>query len=67
MIQTLLNIKKNVKNILIPSEEHKIRVYPMDYEEFLWATGGNPNVLNMAYKLEGTMDYKQMIVGDDDV
>ena len=47
---SLISIKKNVKNILIPSEEHKIRVYPMDYEEFLWATGGNPNVLNMAYK-----------------
>ena len=45
---SLISIKKNVKNILIPSEEHKIRVYPMDYEEFLWATGGNPNVLNMA-------------------
>jgi len=47
---SLISIKKNVKNILIPSEEHKIRVYPMDYEEFLWATGGNPNVLAMAYK-----------------
>ena len=47
---SLISIKKNVKNILIPSEEHKIRVYPMDYEEFLWATGGNPNILNMAYK-----------------
>ena len=47
---SLISIKKNVKNILIPSEEHKISVYPMDYEEFLWATGGNPNVLNMAYK-----------------
>ena len=47
---SLISIKKNVKNILIPSEEHKIRVYPMDYEEFLWATGGNPNVLDMAYK-----------------
>ena len=47
---SLISIKKNVKNILIPSEEHKIRVYPMDYEEFLWATGGNPNVLNMAYR-----------------
>ena len=35
---------------MIPSEEHKIRVYPMDYEEFLWAIGGNPNILNMAYK-----------------
>ncbi|MBR3761759.1 MAG: ATP-binding protein [Lachnospiraceae bacterium] len=47
---SLISIKKNVKDILIPSEEHKIHVYPMDYEEFLWATGGNPNVLNMAYK-----------------
>lgn len=47
---SLISIKKNVKDILIPSEEHKIRVYPMDYEEFIWATGGNANVLAMAYK-----------------
>lgn len=47
---SLISIKKNVKDILIPSEEHKINVYPMDYEEFLWATGGNPNVINLAYK-----------------
>ena len=47
---SLISIKKNVKDILIPSEEHKIHVYPMDYEEFMWATGGNPNLINMAYK-----------------
>ena len=47
---SLISIKKNVKNILIPSEEHKIHVYPMDYEEFLWATGGNVNILDVAYK-----------------
>ena len=47
---SLISIKKNVKDILIPSEEHKIYVYPMDYEEFLWATGGNPNVIDTAYK-----------------
>ena len=47
---SLISIKKNVKDILIPSEEHKIHVYPMDYEEFLWATGGNPNILDKAYK-----------------
>lgn len=35
---------------MIPSEEHKIQVYPMDYEEFLWATGGNPEVIDVAYK-----------------
>lgn len=36
---SLISIKKNVKNILIPSEEDKINMYPMDYEEFLWALG----------------------------
>lgn len=35
---SLISIKKNVKNIVIPSEEIKIDVHPMDYEEFLWAT-----------------------------
>ena len=33
----LLSIKKNTKDILIPSEEHKISMYPMDFEEFLMA------------------------------
>ena len=36
---SLISIKKNVKDILIPSEERKLNMYPMDYEEFLWATG----------------------------
>ena len=35
---SLISIKKNVNKIVIPSEEHKIPVYPMDYEEFMWAT-----------------------------
>lgn len=35
---SLLSIKKNTKDILIPSEEHKISMHPMDFEEFLWAT-----------------------------
>ena len=34
---SLLSIKKNTKDILIPSEEHKISMYPMDFEEFVWA------------------------------
>lgn len=34
---SLLSIKKNTKDILIPSEEHKISMYPMDFEEFLWS------------------------------
>ncbi len=36
---SLVSIKKNVQNILIPSEERKITMHPMDYEEFLWALG----------------------------
>ena len=35
---SLISIKKNVKDIVIPSEELKIPMYPMDYEEFMWAT-----------------------------
>ena len=36
---SLISIKKNVKDILIPSEEDSIEMVPMDYEEFLWAMG----------------------------
>ena len=36
---SLISIRKNVKDILIPSEEIKLKLYPLDYEEFLWASG----------------------------
>jgi len=36
---SLISIQKNVENIVIPSEERHIKMYPMDFEEFLWATG----------------------------
>lgn len=36
---SLMSIKKNVKDIIIPSEETHIFMYPMDFEEFLWALG----------------------------
>ena len=38
---SLISIKKNVKDILIPSEEMKILVYPMDYEELCDVTGNS--------------------------
>lgn len=38
---SLISIKKNVTDILIPSEEHKIKMNPMDFEEFLWAMGND--------------------------
>lgn len=36
---SLVSIKKNTKDILIPSEEDQVNMYPMDLEEFMWAMG----------------------------
>lgn len=36
---SLISIKKNVKDIMLPSEEHAVNMYPMDFEESLWAIG----------------------------
>ena len=36
---SLVSINKNVKDIMIPSEERRIEMHPMDFEEFLWAMG----------------------------
>lgn len=36
---SLIRIRKTSKEILIPSEEDRIRMFPMDFEEFLWAQG----------------------------
>ena len=47
---SLISIKKNVKDILIPSEEMKIEVYPMDYEEFCDATGSNYGLLRQIHE-----------------
>lgn len=38
---SLLSIKKNVQNILIPSEESRMILHPMDFDEFRWAIGDN--------------------------
>lgn len=46
---SLISIKKNVQDILIPSEEMKIQIYPMDYEEFCDATGNNYELLHQIY------------------
>lgn len=41
---SLISIKKNTKSITIPSEEERITLYPMDYEEFRWAVGDEATV-----------------------
>lgn len=43
---SLISIKKNVKDIMLPSEEHSVEMFPMDFEEFLWAMGDE---MMMAY------------------
>lgn len=52
---SLISIKKNVKDILIPSEEMKIQVYPMDYEEFCKATGNNYELLQQIYHMNSAI------------
>ncbi len=41
---SLISIRKNVKGILIPSEEKPVNMYPMDYEEFRWALGDTATI-----------------------
>lgn len=43
---SLLSIRKNTEGILIPSEETRLTMHPLDYEEFLWATG-DTNTFNL--------------------
>ena len=57
---SLLSIKKNVQNIVIPSEETRLTLLPMDFEEFYWALGNEttftllPKFWEMKRPLEGT-------------
>ena len=46
---SLISIKKNIQNIVLPSEEIKIDIYPMDYEEFNWACNKDNAILNKLY------------------
>ena len=43
---SLMTIKKNVKDILIPSEERHIKMYPLDFEEFLWARNVSEDLIS---------------------
>lgn len=41
---SLISLKVNIENIVIPSEEEHIEMFPMDFEEFLWALGDETTV-----------------------
>ncbi len=49
---SLISIKKNINEILIPSEEHRINMFPLDFEEFLWAIGKEPTFDLIRYSYE---------------
>lgn len=57
---SLISIHKNTENIIIPSEEEPLDMYPMDYEEFLWSMGNNTTM----ELLQEAMDKKRGF-GDD--
>ena len=49
---SLISIKKNTKDITIPSEENRISMHPMDYEEFRWALGDTATVTLLKQQFE---------------
>ncbi|MDR1017358.1 MAG: AAA family ATPase [Lachnospiraceae bacterium] len=57
---SLISIRKNVEKILIPSEETKLEMYPMDYEEFRWALGDETTPMLLRDSFE-----KRRSLGDD--
>lgn len=57
---SLLTIKKNMEGILIPSEETRITMFPMDYEEFLWALGDETTFPLLGYAFD-----RRKSLGDD--
>ena len=57
---SLISIRKNVKDILIPSEERQVQMYPMDFEEFKWALGDTVTIKLLRESFE-----KYQPLGDD--
>ena len=63
---SLISIRKNVKDILIPSEEKKLHMYPMDYEEFRWALSDETTIpmLRQLYETKkpiGEIAYRKIL------
>ena len=46
---SLISIRENVKDITIPSEEDSIKMYPMDFEEYMWAMGEGKTLDTIRY------------------
>lgn len=56
---SLISVKSKSKKILIPSEETKVSMYPMDYEEFKWALGDTTTIPLLRTAFEKKMSLGQ--------
>lgn len=65
---SLISIRENVKDIVIPSEERHLKMYPLDFEEFAWALGEETLIdyikscFTSRKELERTLHNKAMLV-----
>ena len=57
---SLISIHENVRDIVIPSEEEKVKMYPMDFEEFCWALGDEVTIPTIREHFESKTPF-----GDD--
>jgi predicted AAA+ superfamily ATPase len=58
---SLLSIKRNISEIVIPSEETHMNLYPLDFEEFLWAVGDNTTAAFLAKSFENKTPLGQAV------
>jgi len=61
---SLISIHKNVKDITIPSEENRITMYPMDYEEFRWALGDTASLPLFKQQFDAKMSSGDWVTRD---
>ena len=58
---SLIRLKKNIEHIIIPSEEEHLEMFPMDFEEFLWAMGDETTVPLIRKCFEGRIPLGQTL------
>ena len=61
---SLIRLKKNTEDIIIPSEEEHIEMFPMDFEEFLWALGDEGTVSLLKYENGELKHLKTVLIKD---
>ncbi len=65
---SLISIREHVQDIVLPSEERHIKMYPLDFEEFAWALGEEPLIayikscFDARIPLEDAMHKKAMLL-----